>query len=126
MVSLQGECPPTVNPKLWRQSKLCFPHGLFEITQGIYQIRGLDLSNMTLIEGNNGVIVVDPLTTCECAEAALRLYRQHRGHRSVQALLFTHSHGDHYGGALGVLGQDSSGQYKHSHYCTAKDLQKQQ
>lgn len=108
---LEGECPATVNPKLWRQSRLCFQHGLFEVTGGIYQVRGLDLSNMTLVEGKSGVIVVDPLISCECAEAALGLYRQHRGDRPVRAVIFSHSHGDHFGGALGVLSQSSDGHY---------------
>lgn len=77
--------------------------GLYEVTEGIYQVRGLDLSNMTLVEGDSGVIVIDPLISTECAAAALALYREHRGDRPVAGLIYTHSHGDHFGGARGVL-----------------------
>ena len=78
---LEGECPDTANPSLWRQSQLCAKQGLYEVTDGIYQVRGLDLSNMTLVEGNEGVIVIDPLISRETAAAALELYRTHRGER---------------------------------------------
>ncbi|TYB50762.1 MBL fold metallo-hydrolase [Nonomuraea sp. PA05] len=99
---LDGECPQTAHPSLWRQAQLCAKQGLFEVTDGIYQVRGLDLSNMTLVEGERGVIVIDPLVSTECAAAALRLYRDHRGDRPVTALIYTHSHADHFGGARGV------------------------
>lgn len=100
---LAGECPDTVHPSLWRQSQLTARAGLFEVTEGVYQIRGFDLSNMTLIEGERGVIVVDPLVSAETAAAGLALYRQHRGERPVTAVLFTHSHIDHFGGVFGVV-----------------------
>ncbi len=100
---LDADCPPTVSPSLWRQAQLCAKQGLFEVTAGIYQVRGLDLSNMTLVEGERGVIVIDPLISAETAAAALALYREHRGHRPVTGLVYTHSHGDHFGGARGVL-----------------------
>ena len=100
---LDGECPPTVNPSLWRQSRLNAIHGLFEVAEGIYQVRGLDLSNMTIVEGDEGVLVIDPLISCETAAAALALYRAHRGERPVTGLLYTHSHVDHFGGARGVI-----------------------
>jgi alkyl sulfatase BDS1-like metallo-beta-lactamase superfamily hydrolase len=100
---LDGECPPTVNPSLWRQSRLNAIHGLFEVAEGIYQVRGLDLSNMTIVEGERGVLVIDPLISCETAAAALALYRAHRGERPLTGLLYTHSHIDHFGGARGVL-----------------------
>ncbi|MEU5955835.1 alkyl sulfatase dimerization domain-containing protein [Streptomyces sp. NPDC047525] len=100
---LKGECPDTANPSLWRQAQLCARQGLYEVTEGIYQVRGLDLSNMTLVEGESGVIVIDPLISAECAAAALALYREHRGERRVTGLIYTHSHGDHFGGARGVL-----------------------
>ncbi|MFC8131994.1 alkyl/aryl-sulfatase [Streptomyces sp. NPDC057302] len=100
---LDGECPDTVHPSLWRQAQLCARQGLYEVTEGIYQVRGLDLSNMTLVEGEQGVIVIDPLISAECAAAALALYREHRGDRRVTGLVYTHSHGDHFGGARGVL-----------------------
>ncbi|MFJ6405857.1 alkyl/aryl-sulfatase [Streptomyces hydrogenans] len=100
---LEGDCPGTANPSLWRQAQLASKQGLYEVTEGIYQVRGLDLSNMTLVEGERGVIVVDPLISAETAAAALALYREHRGDRPVTGLIYTHSHGDHFGGARGVL-----------------------
>jgi len=100
---LSGDSPETVNPSLWRQAQLNLIHGLFEVVPGIYQVRGLDISNMTLVEGDEGVIVIDPLISCECASAALELYRSVRGNRPVTALIYTHSHVDHFGGAAGVL-----------------------
>jgi alkyl sulfatase BDS1-like metallo-beta-lactamase superfamily hydrolase len=99
---LREPCPVSVNPSLWRQSGLVIKQGLFEVTAGIYQIRGLDLSNMTLIEGDTGVIVVDPLISAETAAAGLALYRAHRGDRPVTGLIYTHSHVDHFGGSMGV------------------------
>src|SRR5439155_13621656 len=97
------EAPATVNPSLWRQSRLNMQHGLFEVVPGVYQVRGLDIANMTLIEGDTGVIVVDTLTSIEGARAAMELYFQHRGKRPVAAVIFTHTHTDHWGGARGVL-----------------------
>jgi alkyl sulfatase BDS1-like metallo-beta-lactamase superfamily hydrolase len=99
---LDGDCPDTANPSLWRQSQLCAKQGLYEVTDGIYQVRGLDLSNMTLVEGDTGVIVIDPLISKETAAAALALYRQHRGDREVTAVIYTHAHGDHFGGVHGI------------------------
>lgn len=103
---LSGECPDTVNPSLWRQGQLVVHDGLFEVAEGIYQIRGFDLSNMTLVEGDTGVLVIDPLLTVETAAAGLALYRAHRGDRPVKAVLYTHSHADHFGGVKGVVTQD--------------------
>ncbi|MDX2396079.1 MBL fold metallo-hydrolase [Streptomyces sp. DK15] len=100
---LDEECPDTAHPSLWRQSRLCNKQGLFEVTDGIYQVRNLDLSNMTLVEGDTGVIVIDPLISAETAAAALALYREHRGNRPVTGMIYTHSHGDHFGGSRGVL-----------------------
>jgi linear primary-alkylsulfatase len=97
------DAPPTVNPSLWRQSRLNMHHGLFEVVPGVYQVRGLDIANMTLIEGDSGVIVVDTLTSIEGARAAMELYFRHRGRRPVAAVIFTHTHTDHWGGARGVL-----------------------
>ena len=99
---LEGSCPETAHPSLWRQSQLCAKQGLFEVTDGIYQVRGLDLSNMTLVEGDEGVIVIDPLVSKETAAAALALYREHRGDRPVTAVIYTHAHVDHFGGVHGV------------------------
>jgi alkyl sulfatase BDS1-like metallo-beta-lactamase superfamily hydrolase len=101
-----AEAPATVDPSLWRQSRLNMNHGLFEVVPGVYQVRGLDIANMTLIEGERGVIVVDTLTSIEGARAALELYFKHRGRRPVAAVIFTHTHTDHWGGARGVLEED--------------------
>ncbi len=100
------KAPATVNPSLWRQSRLNMHHGLFEVVGGVYQVRGLDIANMTLIEGDKGVIVVDTLTSIEGARAAMDLYFKHRGKRPVSAVIFTHTHTDHWGGARGVLDGD--------------------
>jgi alkyl sulfatase BDS1-like metallo-beta-lactamase superfamily hydrolase len=99
--------PATVDPSLWRQSRLNMHHGLFEVLPGVYQVRGLDIANMTLIEGDSGVIVVDTLTSIEGARAAIELYFQHRGKRPVATVIFTHTHADHYGGARGVLDDET-------------------
>src|SRR5712672_856819 len=101
-----AEAPPTVDPSLWRQSRLNMNHGLFEVVPGVYQIRGLDIANMTLIEADTGVVVVDTLTSIEGARAAMELYFKHRGRRPVTAVIFTHTHTDHWGGARGVLEED--------------------
>jgi alkyl sulfatase BDS1-like metallo-beta-lactamase superfamily hydrolase len=108
---LDAEPPATASPSLWRQSRLLVEDGLFEVAEGIYQLRGYDLSVMTVIEGGSGIIVVDPLISVETAAAALALYREHRGERSVVAVIYTHSHVDHFGGVLGVIdeAQASSG-----------------
>ena len=97
------QSPPTVNPSLWRQARLNMHHGLFQVTDRIYQIRGFDISNMTLIEGDRGVIVIDPLISTEVARAGLALYRQVRGDRPVTAVIYSHSHTDHHGGVRGVV-----------------------
>ena len=97
-----GEAPSSVHPSLWRQSTLAAKQGLYEVVEGIYQVRGLDLSNITFIEGDTGIIVIDPLVCTETAAAALALYRTHRGPREVRAVIYTHSHVDHFGGVLGV------------------------
>ncbi|MFD7297512.1 alkyl/aryl-sulfatase [Streptomyces sp. NPDC059897] len=103
---LKGDAPDTVNPSLWRQSQLSAEQGLFEVVEGIYQVRGLDLSNVTFVEGDAGVIVIDPLLSMEPAAAALDLYREHRGERPVTAVIYTHSHADHFGGVKGVTTQE--------------------
>ena len=104
---LGAEAPASVNPSLWRQTQLIATGGLFEVVPGIYQIRSADLSNMDVIEGETGVILVDPLISAETARAALDLYYEHRGHRPVVAVIYTHSHVDHFGGVRGVVhGED--------------------
>lgn len=95
---LDEQCPATVNPSLFRRAQLVLKNGLYKVTDGIHQIRGFDLSNMTLVEGDIGIIVIDPLISAECAAAGLALYRKHRGERPVTGMIYTHSHGDHFGG----------------------------
>ncbi|WP_341674748.1 alkyl sulfatase dimerization domain-containing protein [Niveibacterium sp. SC-1] len=95
--------PATVNPSLWRQSQLINLSGLFQVTDGIYQVRNLDLSNMTIIEGKEGVTVVDPLVSSETAKIGMDLYYKNRGKKPVIAVIYTHSHVDHYGGVRGVI-----------------------
>ena len=102
---LVGEAPTSVHPSLWRQSMLVAKQGLYEVAHGVYQVRGLDLSNVSFVEGDTGVIVIDPLVCTETAAAALALYRAHRGDRPVVAVIYTHSHVDHFGGVLGVTTQ---------------------
>lgn len=97
------QAPDTVNPSLWRQARLNMHNGLFQVTDRIYQIRGFDISNMTIIEGNRGLIIIDPLVSCEVARAGLELYWAHRGQKPVTAVIYTHSHTDHYGGVRGVV-----------------------
>lgn len=103
---LGGPAPTSVHPSLWRQSTLAAKQGLYEVVPGIYQVRGLDISNITFVEGDTGIIVIDPLVSTEVAAAALTLYRAHRGaDRRVVAVMYTHSHVDHFGGVLGVTSQ---------------------
>jgi len=97
------EAPPTVNPSLWRQARLNMHHGLFRVTDRLYQVRGFDISNMTIIEGERGLVVIDPLISTEVARAALELYFTHRPRRPVTAVIYTHSHVDHFGGVRGVV-----------------------
>ncbi|MHB1139347.1 MAG: alkyl/aryl-sulfatase [Microthrixaceae bacterium] len=99
----QDDCPPTVHPSLQRQTQLLTIGGLFEVCERVYQVRGADLANMDVIEGDTGVILVDPLTSPDTARAALELYFEHRGRRPVHAVIHTHSHVDHYGGIRGVV-----------------------
>ncbi len=99
---LQGDAPDTVNPSLWRLAQLNAVHGLFKVVDGMYQVRGFSLANMTIIEGRTGLIVIDPLSTVASAKEGLDLYFAHRPKRPVVAVVYTHSHSDHYGGAKGV------------------------
>ena len=98
-----GPAPDSVNPSLWRIAQLNRRHGLFQAAEGVYQIRGLDIANMTIVEGKTGVIVIDTLTCVEAGRAALALYRAHRGDRPVKAVIYTHTHADHFGGVKGVI-----------------------
>ena len=109
MAFLEKDAPDTANPSLWRQAQLnALHHGLFEVTDGIYQIRSFDIANMTLIRGNNGWIVIDPLTATETSRAGLALANKHFGERPVIAVIITHSHADHFGGVLGVVSQEQA------------------
>ncbi|HLS00186.1 MBL fold metallo-hydrolase [Mycolicibacillus parakoreensis] len=103
---LAGPAPTSVHPSLWRQCRLTARQGLYEVVPGIYQVRGLDLSNVTFVETDTGVVVIDPLICTEVAAAALGLYRAHRGDRPVRAVIYTHSHVDHFGGVHGVTTAD--------------------
>jgi alkyl sulfatase BDS1-like metallo-beta-lactamase superfamily hydrolase len=105
---VEGEAPASVNPSLWRQAKLNGIHGLFRVTEGIHQVRGYDLANLTLIDGETGWILVDPLTNRETATAALELARRHLGARPISAVILTHSHIDHFGGIAAVLPEKES------------------
>jgi alkyl sulfatase BDS1-like metallo-beta-lactamase superfamily hydrolase len=100
---IEGEAPDSVNPSLWRQARLNNIHGLFEVTEGIYQLRGYDLSNMTLIEGDSGWIVVDPMTSKETTRQAFEFAMRHLEPRPIAAVIFTHSHIDHYGGVTALV-----------------------
>ncbi|MFQ5417115.1 MAG: alkyl/aryl-sulfatase, partial [Myxococcota bacterium] len=99
----EGDAPETVNPSLWRQAKLNKIHGLFEVSDGIYQVRGYDLSNISFVRGDTGWIVIDPLITMEAARAALALVNETLGERPVVAVIYSHSHADHFGGVRGLV-----------------------
>jgi alkyl sulfatase BDS1-like metallo-beta-lactamase superfamily hydrolase len=98
-----GAAPSSVNPSLWRQASLNNIHGLFKVSEGIYQLRGYDLANMTIIEGDSGWILVDPLTAKETANKALNFAQKHLGIKPIVAVIYTHSHIDHFGGIEGIL-----------------------
>lgn len=100
---LDGKPADTVNPSLWRHAQLNANFGLFKVMEGVYQLRGFDIANMTLIDSKNGWIVVDPLTAPETSSYALAFARQHLGKKPVVAVILTHAHADHFGGVLGVV-----------------------
>ncbi|WP_395318780.1 alkyl/aryl-sulfatase [Variovorax sp. UC74_104] len=101
---LKADAPAdTVNPSLWRQAQLNAIHGLFKVTERIYQVRGFDIANMTIVEGDSSLIVIDPLLAAETARAALELYYQHRPRKPVGTVIYTHGHADHFGGVKGVV-----------------------
>jgi alkyl sulfatase BDS1-like metallo-beta-lactamase superfamily hydrolase len=106
----KGDAPDTVNPSLWRQAKLNMIHGLFEVTDGIYQVRGYDLSNISFVRSDTGWIVLDPLITVESARAALALVNETLGERPVVAVIYSHSHADHFGGVRGVTTSEAVSQ----------------
>lgn len=100
---VKGPAPATVNPSLWRQALLNNHKGLFKVSERIWQLRGFDLANITLIEGQSGWIVVDTATSSETSAAALAFARQHLGNKPISAIIYTHSHVDHFGGVLGLI-----------------------
>ena len=102
---LKGERPATVNPSLWRHAQLLAKHGLFQVSDRVWQVRGFDVSNVTFIKGDSGWIVVDPLTSAETAKAALDLVNDKLGVLPIKAVIYTHSHGDHFGGVRGIVDQ---------------------
>ncbi len=102
----EDEIPLTINSSLWRQAKLNMSHGLFKVTDRIYQVRGYDLAVITFIESESGYIVVDTLTTIESARAALQLVYEHIGKKPILAVIYSHSHGDHFGGTKGIISED--------------------
>ena len=99
---LEGQAPPSANPSLWRQAQILTKHGLFKVAERIYQVRGFDVSTASFIDAGEGWIVVDPLTTIEVARAALELVNRHVAQKPVLAVIYSHSHVDHYGGVAGV------------------------
>ena len=103
---LEKDAPDTANPSLWRNARLNHICGLFEVMDGIYQVRGYDMSNITFIKGNTGWIIYDPLMTVECAQAAFELVKENLGDYPVKAVLYSHSHVDHYGGVCGVVTEE--------------------
>ena len=100
--------PATVNPSLWRQAQLNAINGLFKVIERVYQVRGIDIANMTIVEGDSGLILIDPLLSNETAKAALDLYLQNRPAKPVVAVIYTHSHADHFGGAKGVMSAEDA------------------
>lgn len=102
---VKGDAPDTVNPSLWRHDQLLAKSGLFQVSDTIWQVRGFDISNVTFIKGKTGWIVVDPLTSAEVAKAALELVNEKLGVRPIVAMIYTHSHGDHFGGVKGMIDQ---------------------
>jgi alkyl sulfatase BDS1-like metallo-beta-lactamase superfamily hydrolase len=100
---VKGTVPSTVNPSLWREMSVLSQHGLYQVTDGVWQVRGFDVSNMTVIRGQTGWILVDPLTSRETAAAALALVNATLGSRPVSTVIYSHSHADHFGGVRGVV-----------------------
>lgn len=97
--------PNTVNPSLWRNAQLNQIHGLFEVTKGIYQVRGFDLGNITFVRGDKGWIVIDMCTTVEISKAAYELVKKHVEDLPITGVIVTHSHIDHFGGIKGVISE---------------------
>lgn len=101
------EAPSSVNPSLWENTKNNHAYGLFEVTEGIYQVRGYDMANLTLVKGDTGWIVFDPLMSTECTQAAMQLVEKNLGKLPVKAVIISHPHVDHFGGIQGVVSEDT-------------------
>jgi alkyl sulfatase BDS1-like metallo-beta-lactamase superfamily hydrolase len=102
------KAPDTVNPSLWENTKNNHAYGLFEVVDGIYQVRGYDMANLTVVEGETGWIVFDPLMGVECSAAAMQLVNDNLGERPIKAVIISHSHVDHYGGIAGVISSEET------------------
>ncbi|MEQ1753794.1 MAG: alkyl sulfatase dimerization domain-containing protein [Micropepsaceae bacterium] len=103
---LKGDAPDSANPSLWRQAQLLTKHGLYKVADNIYQVRGFDVSTVSFIDTGKGYIVVDPLTTVEVATAAFELLEKHVGKKPILAVVYSHSHGDHFGGVAGIVTEE--------------------
>ncbi|MGR4868260.1 alkyl/aryl-sulfatase [Variovorax sp. LARHSF232] len=101
--AIKGDAPETVNPSLWQSAKLTAQHGLFKVADGIYQVRNYDVDNMTLVAGKTGWIVIDPMTAAESAKATMELVDRQLGKRPISAVIYTHTHADHFGGVRGIV-----------------------
>jgi len=104
----QTEVPVTVNPLLWRHSQLNLNNGLYKVTDRIYQVRGFDITNMTIVEGDSRIILIDVGMSAETAKAMLDLYYQQRGIKPVAAIIYTHSHIDHFAGIKGIISDEDA------------------
>ena len=102
---LHGDAPTSVHPSLWRHALLNNYRGLFKVTDGVYQVRGESLANVTFVESDSGYIVIDPLTTVEVAEFALNLLYEHVGRKPITAVIYSHTHTDHFGGVKGMISE---------------------
>lgn len=105
---LDADAPDTANPSLWRNAQLNHLYGLFEVADGVYQVRGYDMTNITFIEGDTGWIVFDPLMSTECSAAAKALVNETLGERPVTGVVMSHPHVDHYGGIKGVISEEEA------------------
>jgi alkyl sulfatase BDS1-like metallo-beta-lactamase superfamily hydrolase len=95
--------PETVNPSLWRQSQIMRRGGLYKVTDGLYQVRNNDIANLTIVEGDTGLVIIDCTSSVEAARQGMALFRQHVSDKPVAAVIYTHTHIDHYGGVKGVV-----------------------
>jgi alkyl sulfatase BDS1-like metallo-beta-lactamase superfamily hydrolase len=103
--AFKGDAPPTVNPSLWQSAKLTAKHGLYKVSEGIYQVRNYDIENMIVVAGKSGWIIIDPMLSAETAQAGLALVNKELGARPVSSIIYTHSHADHFGGVRGVVNE---------------------